>query len=267
MPSRFEPCGLTQLCAHALRRIACRRACRRTVRHGDRCQRDGAGRRCWHRLSFRPGADRDAGRRRSCARSRCGGSPRCGGGCSATRCRPTSAGAGRRRATRRCIASWSPDERDLIANGDAIETDYGHAAQVRAGHCDPPDRGLAMDIAAAVAAQRELATSLFDQLRRDGLDEPGVSRDPYGPGEQRAHATVDGGRAAARSAHRTRRCGQSLHDVARPRSGREARHRRLASRFGAARRQFRRCRRRGGRVLSRSPRCRRSASRWTATSP
>ena len=47
-----------------------------------------------------------------------------------------------------------------------------------------------MDLAAAVAEQRELATSLFDQLRRDGLDEPGVSRDPYGPGEQRAHATV-----------------------------------------------------------------------------
>lgn len=47
-----------------------------------------------------------------------------------------------------------------------------------------------MDIAAAVAEQRELAASLFDQLRRDGLDEPGVTRDPYGPGEQRAHATV-----------------------------------------------------------------------------
>lgn len=47
-----------------------------------------------------------------------------------------------------------------------------------------------MDITTAVAAQRALATTLFDQLRRDGLDEPGVSRDPYGPGEQRAHATV-----------------------------------------------------------------------------
>lgn len=52
-----------------------------------------------------------------------------------------------------------------------------------------------MDLAAAVAAQCKLAESLFDQLRRDGLDEPGVSRDPYGPGEQRAHATVT---AAAR---------------------------------------------------------------------
>ncbi len=47
-----------------------------------------------------------------------------------------------------------------------------------------------MELGTAVTAQRELAVSLFDQLRRDGLDEPGVSRDPYGRGEQRAHATV-----------------------------------------------------------------------------
>jgi beta-ureidopropionase / N-carbamoyl-L-amino-acid hydrolase len=47
-----------------------------------------------------------------------------------------------------------------------------------------------MDIGAAVAEQRELVTTLFDQLRRDGLDEPGVTRDPYGAGEQRAHETV-----------------------------------------------------------------------------
>ncbi len=47
-----------------------------------------------------------------------------------------------------------------------------------------------MDIGAAVAEQRELVTSLFEQLRRDGLDEPGVTRDPYGAGEQRAHETV-----------------------------------------------------------------------------
>ena len=45
-------------------------------------------------------------------------------------------------------------------------------------------------IRGAVAAQREMASALFDQLRTDGLDEPGVSRDPYGAGEQRAHATV-----------------------------------------------------------------------------
>jgi beta-ureidopropionase / N-carbamoyl-L-amino-acid hydrolase len=45
-------------------------------------------------------------------------------------------------------------------------------------------------VRAAVAAQRDLATLLFDQLRRDGLDDPGVTRDPYGPGEQRAHASM-----------------------------------------------------------------------------
>jgi N-carbamoyl-L-amino-acid hydrolase len=48
----------------------------------------------------------------------------------------------------------------------------------------------AAPIRAAVQAQRDLAAGLFDQLRADGLDEPGISRDPYGPGEQRGHATV-----------------------------------------------------------------------------
>jgi N-carbamoyl-L-amino-acid hydrolase len=45
-------------------------------------------------------------------------------------------------------------------------------------------------IKAAVQAQRATMEALFDQLRLDGLDAPGVSRDPYGAGEQRAHATV-----------------------------------------------------------------------------
>ncbi|WP_428536523.1 hydantoinase/carbamoylase family amidase [Rhodopila sp.] len=45
-------------------------------------------------------------------------------------------------------------------------------------------------IRAAVHAQRDAMLALFDQLRQDGLDEPGVSRDPYGDGEQRAHVTV-----------------------------------------------------------------------------
>ena len=43
---------------------------------------------------------------------------------------------------------------------------------------------------AAVLAQRDRAVRLFDRLCADGRDEPGVSRDPYGPGEQRAHATI-----------------------------------------------------------------------------
>ena len=45
-------------------------------------------------------------------------------------------------------------------------------------------------IRAAVQAQRQTMAVLFDRLRQDGLDEPGVSRDPYGDGEQRAHAMV-----------------------------------------------------------------------------
>jgi N-carbamoyl-L-amino-acid hydrolase len=45
-------------------------------------------------------------------------------------------------------------------------------------------------IAAAVLQQRAVTEDLFARLRQDGLDEPGISRDPYGPGEQRAHATV-----------------------------------------------------------------------------
>jgi len=48
----------------------------------------------------------------------------------------------------------------------------------------------AAEVRGAVLAERALAASLFDALRRDGLDEPGVTRDPYGPGEQRAHATA-----------------------------------------------------------------------------
>ena len=52
---------------------------------------------------------------------------------------------------------------------------------------DAPDH---LTIRAAVQAQRAAIQALFDQLRQDGLDEPGVSRDPYGPGEQRAHATL-----------------------------------------------------------------------------
>lgn len=46
------------------------------------------------------------------------------------------------------------------------------------------------EIKAAVAAQRDWVSRLFDKLRQDGLDEPGVSRDTYGSGEQRAHASV-----------------------------------------------------------------------------
>jgi N-carbamoyl-L-amino-acid hydrolase len=46
------------------------------------------------------------------------------------------------------------------------------------------------DIRNAVMAERQRAEALFAGLREDGRDEPGVSRDPYGAGEQRAHATI-----------------------------------------------------------------------------
>lgn len=45
-------------------------------------------------------------------------------------------------------------------------------------------------VAATVAAQAEMAAALFDRLRQDGRDEPGITRDPFGAGEQRAHATI-----------------------------------------------------------------------------
>ncbi|HET8996483.1 MAG TPA: hydantoinase/carbamoylase family amidase [Acetobacteraceae bacterium] len=51
-------------------------------------------------------------------------------------------------------------------------------------------------IRAAVAAQRDFVQRLFDGLREDGRDEPGVSRDPYGAGEQRAHARIAAAGAA-----------------------------------------------------------------------
>lgn len=52
------------------------------------------------------------------------------------------------------------------------------------------DAGRTAAIKAAVAEQRGFVEALFDGLREDGRDEPGVSRDPYGAGEQRAHARV-----------------------------------------------------------------------------
>jgi beta-ureidopropionase / N-carbamoyl-L-amino-acid hydrolase len=45
-------------------------------------------------------------------------------------------------------------------------------------------------IAAAVAAERTRAAALFERLAADGADARGITRDPYGPGEQRAHVTV-----------------------------------------------------------------------------
>jgi N-carbamoyl-L-amino-acid hydrolase len=49
----------------------------------------------------------------------------------------------------------------------------------------------AAQVRTAVEAERDFAASLFDRLRQDGADGSGVSRDPYGSGEQRAHNTVE----------------------------------------------------------------------------
>jgi N-carbamoyl-L-amino-acid hydrolase len=66
----------------------------------------------------------------------------------------------------------------------------GQTAAARSERLEPDQ------IRAAVMASREFASALFDQLRRDGLDEPGVSRDTYGAGEQRAHETCAGAAVA-----------------------------------------------------------------------
>ena len=52
------------------------------------------------------------------------------------------------------------------------------------------DASRSTAVRAAVAEQRAFAQQLFDGLREDGRDEPGVSRDTYGAGEQRAHARI-----------------------------------------------------------------------------
>ena len=114
------------------------------------------------------------------------------------------------------------------------------------------NRGTAMAvpdahaITAAVQAQRDTMQALFDQLRQDGLDEPGVSRDPYGAGEQRAHATVAKAAEAHGAGNRPRRCRQPLYDPARTRPSAPGAGDRLASGFRAAWRQLRRRRWRAG---------------------
>lgn len=51
-------------------------------------------------------------------------------------------------------------------------------------------------IGTAVDARKAEVDALFAQLRQDGASNLGVTRDPYGPGEQRAHVTIA---AAARA--------------------------------------------------------------------
>ncbi|MEP9369525.1 hydantoinase/carbamoylase family amidase [Xanthobacter sp. VNH20] len=55
---------------------------------------------------------------------------------------------------------------------------------------DPPAAPSADQIIAATNAQRDLATQLFESLRRGSTDAPGITRDTYGAGENFAHGLV-----------------------------------------------------------------------------
>ena len=106
VPSRFEPCGLTQLCAlryGALPIVAhVGGLCDTVIDANEMALAAGVG----TGFHFAPVDEPRCWLRRSCAHCRCGGSRRSGGGCNATPCRPTLAGATRPRVMPRCIASW-----------------------------------------------------------------------------------------------------------------------------------------------------------------
>ena len=89
----------------ALRCSAHRRPCRRSLRHGGRCQRDGASGRRRHGISLCTGRDGYARRGDRTGVVRVARNPSCGAGCSATPCRPTLAGVGRPNVMHRSIAT------------------------------------------------------------------------------------------------------------------------------------------------------------------
>ena len=162
MPSRFEPCGLTQLCAMrygALPVVAhVGGLCDTVIDANEMALAAGIG----TGFHFAPVHERDAG---------CGDPAR--------------------------LSVWRQPDVWRRLQRNAMQTDVSwrrpaarYAALYREHWRRESDGGMEDGSRCSSSGTTRTGDSLFDQLRRDGLDEPGVSRDPYGPGEQRAHATV-----------------------------------------------------------------------------